>query len=170
MKTLYILRHAKAEPSDAVPDDLDRQLNARGRKTCEWIGAYIKLKKYIPSLVLSSPSKRTSETYDLVMQSAGVMPPCIYEKRLYLASVDNIIDYLQNINEDVDSLMIIGHNPGLHHLALTMAQPISSDLHAALELKYPTGTLAVLKFPAKTWQQVASGEGELVDFIVPANQ
>lgn len=170
MKTLYILRHAKTEPADAAQDDISRRLSPLGREACEWIGAYIKLKKYLPSLVLCSPSKRTSETYDLVMQSAGVTPLCKYEKKLYLATPEKIIDCLHDVNSDVDSLMIIGHNPGMHQLAFSLAQPVGSDLYSALGLKYPPGALTVLKFPVKAWLQVLPGEGELVDFMVPANQ
>jgi hypothetical protein len=57
----------------------------------------------------------------------------------------------------------------MHHLALTLAQPTSTDLHRELELKYPTGTLTALKFPVETWHEIASGGGELTDFMVPAN-
>lgn len=169
MKTLYLLRHAKAESAGPTVDDIDRRLAPRGREACGTVGQYIKSKKYIPSFILCSPAKRTRETFELVMQSAGVAPQHQFERSLYLTSAEKIIGYLLDMGDNIDSLMVIGHNPSMHHLALTLAQPTSSELHRELELKYPTGALTVLRFPVDSWSDIASGAGELIDFMVPAN-
>jgi len=168
LKTLYLLRHAKAESATVKEDDINRKLSARGREACTTIGIYMKTKGYAPSLVLCSPATRTRETLEYVMESACISPPHTFEKSIYLATIDKIIDILHCFDDGVDSLMIVGHNPAMHHLALTLAQPESTGLHALLELKYPTGALTVLRFPVNSWQDIMRGEGELLDFMTPS--
>ncbi|HEU5046492.1 MAG TPA: histidine phosphatase family protein [Rickettsiales bacterium] len=168
MKTLYLLRHAKAEPASSKGEDIDRKLAPRGREACGTIGEYMKRKNYHPGLVLCSAAARTHETFELVMEAAGLSPKHIFEKDLYYCSAEEIITRLHDIEDEVDSVMIVGHNPVMHHLALVMAQPVSSDLHAELELKYPTGSLTVLRFAEGSWADVRPGSGELADFVTPS--
>jgi len=167
MKTLYLLRHAKAEPGGKSLSDRDRPLSARGRDACLAMGAYIKARAYAPSLVLSSPSLRTRETSERMLLSADIQAPERCIDKLYLATADEILHYVRLVSDKLPSVMVVGHNPGMHHVSLVLAVPQRTSLRMMLELKYPTGTLAVLRFACDHWQDVAPGEGELVDFITP---
>jgi phosphohistidine phosphatase len=167
MKTLYLLRHAKAEAGGKEQNDTDRALSPVGREACVTMGAYLRKKHYIPDFVISSPSARTRETLEQVMKAAGSEWRQRYINKLYLATAGEILRSVQQADDNAASLMVIGHNPGMHHAALVLARPEHTPLRTALELKYPTCALAVLRFTCNHWREVAPGSGELVDFITP---
>lgn len=167
MKKLYLLRHAKAEPGSKVVGDSDRTLSARGREACAAMGVYMKKKSYAPALVLCSPSARTRQTLELVAQAAGVKPKHTFEDMLYLATAEEILRVAQNVEGEPDSLMIVGHNPGMHHVALLLAAPGRTQSRLELELKYPTGALAVLEMKCACWRDLGVGKGTLLDFVTP---
>ncbi len=167
MKTLYLLRHAKAEPGGKELNDMDRMLSLRGHEACAQVGIYIKTRRYAPSLVLSSPSVRTKETSELVMQAANIPVSCQIENTLYLATADEILQVIQKTNDTLPSVMVVGHNPGMHHVALLLSRASQTLLREMLELKYPTGSLSVIEFKSNHWQDIVPGNGELVDFITP---
>jgi len=169
LKTFYILRHAKAEPSNSTIEDIDRNLAVRGREACETVGKYMKAKQYAPEFVLCSSANRTRETFELVMKAARLTPAHEFAKSIYMATADEILHQLHAADDNFKSLMVVGHNPGMHHLALIMAQPMSSSLHATLELKYPTAALTVLRFADHYWKDILPGSGELLDFMTPAD-
>jgi phosphohistidine phosphatase len=167
MKTLYLLRHAKAEPGTKDTRDPDRKLSVRGREACALMGAYMRAKSCNPVLVLCSPSARTRETLDLVSLEAGIRPTQRFEESLYLATAEDILRGVQGADDAADSVMVIGHNPGMHHLALLLSEPQRSKLRALLELKFPTCAFAALRFDCERWQEVGPGEGTLMDFVTP---
>lgn len=167
MKTLYLLRHAKAEPGSKELGDRDRPLSVRGREACGLIGIYIKTKGYKPSLIISSPAARTRETVERVVKAADINPLQQYIDKLYLATADEILHYVRLVNDTLPSVMVVGHNPGMHHAALVLAQAERSALRMGLELKYPTATLSVLQFDCEYWHELDMGAGRLIDFIMP---
>lgn len=167
MKTLYLLRHAKAEPGGKEISDPERTLSSRGREACAVVGAYMKAKHYMPAFALSSPSNRTRETLELVAQAMGIKPAHRFEDTLYLATAEEILRAVQALPDSVPSAMLVGHNPGMHHISLLLSNPARTKLRASLELKYPTCALAALRFDAASWEDVAPGEGQLIDFVVP---
>lgn len=164
MKTLYILRHAKAVPDD--PDgDAARPLAKRGRKGAAAIGAYLAGLKPLPRLVLCSSAQRTRETLDEVMPSLDSAARVLYEDGLYLASAGRLIERLQLLPETVESVLLIGHNPGLHQLAVTLASDRDSN-GAALAAGFPTAALAVLRI-AGAWSALRPHQAKLVDYQTP---
>jgi len=170
MKTLYLLRHAKAEPGTKVISDRDRVLSARGREACDAVGAYMKAKEYLPAFMLSSPSARTKETLEHVAKALG--PKNVahrFEESLYLATAGEILHAVQSLGDDIASAMVVGHNPGMHHLSLLLSEPRHTKLRTTLELKYPTCALAVLRFATKSWASIAPGFATLADFVTPGD-
>jgi len=167
MKTLYFLRHAKAEPGSKVLGDKERPLAPRGLEACETVGAYLKAKGYRPDFALVSSSVRTKQTFAEVTKTAGMGLRHRVEDALYLATAEEILRVLREAEETSGSLMIVGHNPGMHHIALLLAGTEPTPPRKVLELKYPTCALAVLHFKAKSWKDVAPGKGEIADFITP---
>lgn len=167
MKTLFLLRHAKAESVSASLRDEDRKLSARGRIACGQIGAYMQSKRYAPQQVLCSTSARTRETLALLEMDGNTSFPCRFEQKLYLATPGEMLTQIQGADDSVDSLLVIGHNPGMHHLAAGLVEAGHTPLHEKLEIKYPTGSLAVITFDTGRWSAIAPETGTLVDFVLP---
>jgi phosphohistidine phosphatase len=169
MKTLYLLRHAKAEPGSKVISDPERVLAPRGHEACAIIGAYMRAKAYVPDFVLASPSGRTKETFELVAKAAGIAPMHRFEDALYLATAEDLLRAIHKTDDAIPSLMLVGHNPGMHHISLLLAESRPAPLRKALELKYPTCALAVLWFETRRWKEVSAGRGKLIDFVTPGD-
>lgn len=167
MKTLYLLRHAKAEPASGPRSDADRPLAPRGRIASSSIGEYIKKEHYAPDVALVSPAARTIETYERVMSAAGFSPEWQRVKKLYLATAGDMLDQVHHLDDRYGSVLIVAHNPGLHHLSLALSDPAPTERRRTLEIKYPTGALTVLRFDAAHWTDIAPGHGKFVDFVTP---
>jgi phosphohistidine phosphatase len=160
LKTLYILRHAKAVPEDR-DSDAERPLAKRGRKAAAAMGDYLGGLKPRHKLVLCSAALRTRETLDQLMPSLTPAPAVLYEDRLYLASAVRLIERLRDLPESADSVLLIGHNPGLHQLALTLA----SDGDRLAE-GFPTAALAALRIGG-AWSALRPHQARLLDYQTP---
>jgi phosphohistidine phosphatase len=165
MRTVILLRHAKSSWSDSTLSDIDRPLAPRGERAARRIAKYMRKKSMHPALVLCSPSVRTRQTLDAIEPSLG--KSCLVElsPELYAATDGQLLERLQALPESVDSVMLIGHNPGLHDLAIVLASR-SADLERLKE-KFPTGALAAFAVSSETWASLSPGDAELVDYVVP---
>lgn len=171
MKRLLLLRHAKAVPGDAKTDDHDRALNARGQHDAPLLGAEMHHRLYIPDIALCSTARRTVETWEKVAPEFDAPPGVEFLDALYLASPKTILKLVQSSDDAADTLLVLGHNPGLEDCAAQLARKsVSPDERAMLEEmrdKFPTCALAVLEFEAARWRDVEPGSGALADFIRP---
>jgi phosphohistidine phosphatase len=166
MKTLTLLRHAKSGWDDPVSRDFDRPLNRRGRRAARTVGAEMRALGLRFDRVIASPARRVAQTIDEVGESFGPLQP-EYEPRLYLASIETLIELLHATPESVDRLLLIGHNPGLELLALALSGGSDNRLRGEIEVKYPTGTLAEIELDVAGWWQVDAGMGRITRFIRP---
>ncbi|MDT9599417.1 SixA phosphatase family protein [Sphingosinicella rhizophila] len=166
MKILTLLRHAKSSWDDPVARDFDRPLNPRGRRAARTVGREICRQGLIYDLVLASPARRVIETLAEVSEACP-MPAPTFDKRIYLASTATLIDIVKETADSVERLLLVGHNPGLESLAMAMAAADGGALRLELEQKYPTGTLAEIRFDIEHWAEVDEGIGTLVRFIRP---
>lgn len=170
MKTIFLLRHAKSDWGNPMLKDHDRALNERGRDAAPKMAAYIKSKKYKPDIVLCSTARRTVETYDLVKEALGDVP-VKFEESLYLAEMRNLVERIKWLDDDLKSVLMIGHNPGLEQLANTLTRsPKKEDeekLHKRMRDKFATASFVVIKMPVEQWREVKSGIGKLKDFMRP---
>jgi phosphohistidine phosphatase len=160
LKTLYILRHAKAEP-EGRDGDSERPLMKRGRKAAAVIGEYIASLEPSPRLVLCSTSLRTRETLDAILPALEPAPQRLFEDALYLASTSRLLDRLQRLPEQAESVLLIGHNPGLHQLAALLASDAAEFADG-----FPTAALAMLRIPG-AWSALRSRQAKLIDFTTP---
>jgi phosphohistidine phosphatase len=167
MRTLLLLRHAKSSRDDPGIEDFERPLAPRGRKAAPRIGRLMRERDLMPALVLCSPARRARETWDLAASALDFDGPVRLDKRLYLADSAALLERLRACPGRAQSVLILGHNPGLGELAcrLTGRGP-KRDL-ARLRRKFPTGALAVLRFDAARWSEVEPGGGELALYAVP---
>jgi phosphohistidine phosphatase len=162
-KTLYLLRHAKSSHDDPSLEDIARPLAKRGRRAAEAIGQYIARYKIAPALVLCSTAIRARETLARATEEWPLKAPIEYRQSLYLATAAALIEEVQTLDDELHSVMLVGHNPGMEELAALLTPPAKS----ARPPKFPTGALAVFIFAGKHWRAVAPGRGRLASIITP---
>ena len=167
MITLSLLRHAKSSWADARLKDLDRPLSDRGEKAAPRMGAYMAKLRIAPDLILCSPAERARQTLDLVLPFLKGKPEVLYEEALYLASPATMLKRLHKLPARVRHAMIVGHDPGMHTLALELAGTGAEAEMQALAEKFPTAGLAVIEFGVPNWPKVKPGGGRLAFFIAP---
>jgi phosphohistidine phosphatase len=168
MRTLYLLRHAKSDRSDPGLADSERPLAPRGRRDAPAMGAYMHHRHYRPDLILCSTSVRTRETLTLLLPELGAKVATAHDRKLYLASAEAMLQRLREVDEEVGSVLMIGHNPGMARLAAVLAPRGDRHALARMREKYPTSGLAVIHMHVDRWEQAEPGAGTLTDFMVPA--
>lgn len=169
MKRLLLLRHAKAEGQAA--DDHKRALIDRGRKDSARMGRFLRDEVYIPDLVLSSDSRRTRETLDILMPELGARVAVQFQHELYLAEPEVILSAIRRVPDKVGVLMVVGHNPGLEQCALVLAsvpfEKKTRKRYDTMDEKFPTCAVAVIDFETGSWRDVTPGRGDLDAFVRP---
>ena len=167
MKTLTLLRHAKSSWDDPVARDIERPLNGRGRRGARAIGQAMRDANLHFDRVVASPATRVVETIVEVEDAFGAPLKPHFDERLYLASVDGLLAAVRQTDDRVNTLLLVGHNPGLERFALFLASAGKDRLLDRIAQKYPTGTLAEIALPIERWQDAAAGIGRLVRFVRP---
>jgi phosphohistidine phosphatase len=163
-KTLFLLRHAQSSWDDPNLADHDRPLAPRGRRASRLIAAYLQERRITPALVLCSSSARTRETLARISPGLAGEVEIEIEQDLYGASGGDLLARLGKVSDSVESLMLIGHAPAIPELVRRLAGrgPGSERLGG----KFPTAALATVSFEG-SWQELAPGAAELVDFVKP---
>ena len=165
MLRLILLRHAKSDRPAGVAD-LERPLNARGRKTAPRMGAYLAQEGLVPQRVLVSTAKRTEETWSLAKDELGDIP----EERvdaIYEAPASALLQAVRDAPKSATAILLIGHNPGIQDFAVRLARGGSREAGARLRTRFPTAALAVIDFEAEAWSEIGWGSGRLERFITP---
>ncbi len=157
MKTLTLLRHAKAE-RDSPEGDFERALAPRGREAARRIGALLRTSGASFDLVLASPALRVMET----ISEAGVLSPTV-DRRVYNASCATLLELVRSVDDSISNLMIAGHNPGISQLASLLG----GEAGHGMPDDFPTGGLAQIAFAVDAWSEVNKGSGRLVRFVDP---
>lgn len=167
MLTLSILRHAKSSWADPTLDDHDRPLAKRGVKTIPAVAKFMRQAKLRPTLAICSDALRTRATLTLLLAELGPPTPrVVYDEMLYLASPPTIRTVLAEAGDE-PHVLLVGHNPGLHALALELVGEGDRKTLAALAQEFPTAALAVLSFEAESWKELKSATGHLEHFTTP---
>ena len=168
MRQLLLLRHAKSSWDDPKLPDHARPLNPRGRRAAESVREVLAGLELRPDLVLVSSARRTLQTVEALepWDQAPAVEPL---DALYLASAPDLLATLQQGAREAECVLLVGHNPGLHDLALLLSGPGSDPAELArLEEAFPTASLAVLQI-ASPWQTLAPAGGTLRRFVRPAD-
>lgn len=167
MLKLLLLRHAKSSWENAEADDHERPLAKRGARDAPLLGRLINHEGARPDLVLCSTAVRTRATLTLVLSELDGPPPAIeYDDALYLAEPDRLLERLARV-ENAQTVLIVGHNPGMHGLALALVGEGPRRDIAALATRFPTACLAMIELPAASWSEVAPGTGRLALLASP---
>ena len=167
-RTLLLLRHAKSIWSDPRLEDHDRPLNRRGERSAKAMADHFARLGLHPDLILCSTALRTRQTLaPIVAALAPPVPPIVLSKDLYLASEDALLNQLRVVDDDAATVLLIGHNDGIWHLAVALAKDGPRETLAALRVKFPTGSLATLSVRNETWRALAPGTARLSSFVRP---
>ena len=165
MAELLLLRHAKSDWKDRRLDDFDRPLAPRGRRAAPLMGRYLAAEGLEPDFVLCSTAQRAVETLDLVLTALASKPEISYLKTLYLAPPSRLLAVLRRQSPDRSRILLIAHNPGLHHLALGLAGEGRAPAVASLAGKFPTA--ALVRFRVSDWTRLGEVPATLLDFVRP---
>jgi phosphohistidine phosphatase len=171
MRRLMLFRHAKTQSDAPSGRDQDRRLDERGRSDAAEIGGWIARNPPFPDLVQVSPAVRAQQTWEIAWEAMKDRVP-----EPVVESVDDIYgahpaQLLQAIRmaaaSDPKRLMLVGHNPGMHELALALAGSGDAAGRKVLADNLPTSGLAIFDFDVKDWNDVAFRRGKLVLFVSP---
>ena len=162
MKRLILTRHAKSAWDDPLTPDHDRPLNDRGKTAAADLGQWLASRGYVPGEVLCSDAVRTRKTWSGIAPALPGSPALELKPALYHAGPDVMLAVLRHAT--TDTVMIIGHNPGIAEFAarLVAHPPMNAEF-----ARYPTGATLVVDFNVENWTAVDFGSGATVDFIVP---
>lgn len=166
-RLIYILRHGKSSWEDPGLRDFDRPLAPRGTSAIGKIRAYMAVADIDPDIVLCSPAKRTRQTLEQIQPNFGDDTQIRFDHGMYNVGVRGLSNRLRRLPKDCSSVLLIGHNPGLQELALDLVGSGDGGDLERMEIKFPTGALAILVLQERDWDLVGQGACELHSFVVP---
>lgn len=149
MRRLILFRHAKAEPRGPGEADFDRPLSERGREDAALVGAALARDNLVPDCALISPARRTAETW-ICARDAFPRIRAELNRSLYDAAPEDIRAAIEQVADRCDTLIVIGHNPGLQELAVELlddAAASAADIEA-VAARFPTATAAIYAIDA----------------------
>jgi len=158
MRTLFLLRHAKSSWKNKDLPDFERPLNSRGRKAAETMAAVLKQQNVSPELILSSCAVRARETIEIILRSIKVKPDLRFDERIYEAPPARLLEVITQIDKGVQTVLIVGHNPGLEELV---------SLLTGKDETMPTAALAKISFKVSNWANTGDKGGVLEWLIRP---
>jgi phosphohistidine phosphatase len=158
MKTLFLLRHAKSSWKDDNLEDFDRPLKKRGLGDAQLMGKLLRQREIGLDLVISSSAERARQTTQLVLMSAGLQVEVRYDDRIYEAGMRRLLTLISRLDNQANSVMLVGHNPGFEELLKTL----TGEVHSM-----PTATLAGIEFDVDDWSQVKARTGRLTLLLTP---
>ncbi len=166
-RLIYLFRHAKSSWDDPLLADFDRPLAPRGRHAGETMGQYMRLADVQPDVILCSSAARARETLERVLPGLDEDVPVRYEKALYHGAAAVLMDRLRRVPDKVNAVLMIGHNPAMHALAVGLAGAGDAEAMARLEAKFPTAGLVTLVLKRSRWRDLGPEACELHSFVVP---
>ena len=158
-KTLFILRHAKAQP-DAPRGDRARELTGRGLRNTAAIGAHLHATIDSPDAIVTSDARRARQTAEIVAAACDFTAPLTLEPKIYAADLDSLLQVVRALPDGADTALLVGHNPGLEMLSAMLAG-------AAGEVSLPTAGLVHLEFEVARWGEVQPGSARWHGLTTP---
>jgi phosphohistidine phosphatase len=167
MRRLLLFRHAKAERAEPGDRDFERALTERGRKDAARTGAYMAGHSLVPDRVVISPARRSQETWKCAVGAFRSEPAALPVERLYDATPHAIFAIIKDTPPSAHSLLVVGHNPGLHELAQMLIASGDIEARELLREKLPTSGLVIIDFAIDDWSRLHPQSGRLERFVSP---
>ena len=161
------MRHAKSAWDSPELADIDRPVAPQGAKAGAKMAAWLKKAKLSPQLILCSTARRARDTLDLIRPALPKTVKTRLMQDLYLALPREVLTCLAKAPEELNEVMVIGHNPGLHDFASWVIGAGDKKAVADLRKKFPTGAVAVITFDAAKWSKLDGESGSLKSFVTP---
>lgn len=163
MKTLYLLRHAKSSWDQPELLDHERPLNKRGKADAPKMGKWLSENMPPPQLILCSDSARTKATIAPVMQAWQLPPECLqYKSELFHSSPETLLWLVQSCNNEIDCLMLVGHNPGFTDFSNSLCAEFRTE-------NIPTGGFVAFTFDIQKWEDVKEKGAHFETYQYPKN-
>jgi len=165
MRRLMLLRHAKTERGE---DDRNRKLTKRGRGDASVIGAYMAQHGLVPDLAIVSPARRAQETWKILAAAFFGTPRDVNDERIYDASPEALIAIISETRQ-AQSLLVVGHNPGLHDVAVQLIASGDPEARERVSENMPTSGLVVIDIAFDDWSLLRPNPnaGRLECFVTP---
>jgi phosphohistidine phosphatase len=167
MRRLLLFRHAKAERSEPGMEDRARKLIERGRTDAAKVGTYMASHALIPDRVVTSPSARTRETWKFAGAAFRPRLAATPVEGLYDATAHAILRVVKETSPATHTLLVVGHNPGLHELAVMLIASGDVEARERLRDKLPTSGLVIIDFAFDDWSRLHPQCGRLERFVTP---
>jgi phosphohistidine phosphatase len=166
VRTLHLLRHAKSSWKDPELPDHDRPLSKRGRRSAGVLAHHF-AHLNSPDLVLCSTALRTRQTLELI--SAALKPPkVVLDRAIYGGGARKLMKLLWNLPDTANTVLLVGHNPALHQLALSLADDRSARRLPPIDDKFPTAALVTFQFTGK-WSELHPGKAVVIAYVSPTD-
>lgn len=147
--------------------DRERRLIERGRKDAARIGAYMASHGLVPDRVILSPAERTRETWAAAATAFKPEPGALMCENLYDATPHAVFAKVKDTPASAHTLLVVGHNPSLHEIALMLIASGDVDARERLREKMPTAGLVIIDFAIDTWAKLHPQSGRLERFVSP---
>ena len=153
MKTLLLMRHAKSSWKQKDLPDIERPLSSRGEKDAPAMGRLLRKKELVPDLIIASPAVRARLTAKVVAEKSHYEKDILFIDKLYMAETPEVLGALTSLPDEVNSVLLIGHNPWLEYTLQLLTGKIQS---------LPTATIAYISLPVDHWSELnGDTRGEL---------
>ncbi len=160
MKTLLLMRHAKSSWEDDQLPDHDRPLNDRGKRDVPGMGERLAERNILPDMIISSSAERAKHTATIIAPYVKMPASRVsVAEELYMANPDVFLSITQLSVDNVDTLMLVSHNPGITQFAATLTDSPIDHM--------PTAAIFICRFDVAAWHQVNEGMGQYVAFEYP---
>lgn len=166
MKKLILLRHAKSSWDSTNLDDHDRPLNKRGKAASPVIGGWLAHRHHLPGKILCSTAARARETLDRLRLPETAPRSVEFSASLYHASPETMLEILRGVDNDFNTVLLVGHQPGLGAMTRLMSGHATARCKRAFE-HFPTAAAAVLEADVPRWKDIRYGEANFIDFAKP---
>lgn len=164
LKTLYLIRHAKSDWDTPFLSDWHRQLSKRGQKNAVSLAKLLKKRNIYIQKALVSDAKRSRATFDILRNHYSFVKKAVHTNGLYESDRKQIEAIISAENDSIESLLVVGHNPGMEDFASFLLSPAN---HHSPFFKFPTATLAIFAGYAHSWQELILQQAGLRFFWIP---
>ena len=160
MKSIFLARHAKSSWKESDLEDYERPLNKRGKRDAPFMGALLAQKNILPDLIVSSRAQRAKITAEIYAESLGFpIENILWSEELYLEPLSEIAGFVKDLDDSIESVLLVAHNPGLTSFANFL-------VHSRID-NIPTCGVLGINFPINEWSSLAEGSGELIFYEYP---
>jgi phosphohistidine phosphatase len=158
MKRLYIVRHAQKAQEELNQDDYDRDLSQEGINDAKKVAKNFAEKNIPIDLIVASPAKRTRITAEIFAEALKYDKSIMYNEVLYMAFVNELLETISYTFDTVDSMLLVGHNPSLTALAVTLVD---------FKEKFQIGGVMQIDFDCDSWIDISKNNAKFVSYEIP---